>query len=111
VCGGEDTLSHSHSLAHTGPDAHLSSLFNVIDRIGAPKYSPPHTHMYPPPPTQGLTLISLVFNVIDRIGAGSLNVPAPLWVIAFIKVSSFTHTHKNPPSQGVETPPDDDVMW
>ena len=30
-------------------------------------------------------LISVVFNVIDRIGAGSLNVPAPTWVVALIK--------------------------
>ena len=34
---------------------------------------------------QGLLLVSLVFNVIDRIGAGSLNVPAPNWVVALIK--------------------------
>ena len=34
---------------------------------------------------QGLVLISLVFNIIDRIGAGSLNVPAPSWVVALIK--------------------------
>jgi hypothetical protein len=34
---------------------------------------------------QAMVLISLVFNVIDRIGAGSLNVPAPSWVVALIK--------------------------
>jgi len=34
---------------------------------------------------QALALITLVFTLIDRIGAGSLNVPAPTWVITLIK--------------------------
>ncbi|EKX47368.1 hypothetical protein GUITHDRAFT_137545 [Guillardia theta CCMP2712] len=34
---------------------------------------------------QIILLVLLVFNLIDRIGGGSLNVPAPTWVIDLIK--------------------------